>query len=247
MVVLTVLPGRALVIPHFFHRAMAALLGIRITQQGMRPAGRTPLIAANHVSWLDIIVLSAAMPVSFVAKSEVARWPGIGALAKLQRTIFVDRKRRLQTVATTRAIGQRLLSGGAVVLFAEGTSSDHNRVLPFRPALLGAVREALAASGEDTIEVQPVSIAYPRRHGLPVLRRDRPEIAWYGAMTLPNHLWNILKYDGPEAVLTFGRPIAVTAADDRKKIARQAEGEVRAMTLTALRGVSPILSGAQTG
>jgi 1-acyl-sn-glycerol-3-phosphate acyltransferase len=245
--VLTVLPGRALLIPHLFHRAVAALLGIRITQQGMRPGGRPRLIAANHVSWLDIVVLSAAMPVSFVAKSEVAGWPGIGVLAKLQRTIFVDRKRRLQTAATTRAIGERLSSGGAVVLFAEGTSSDHNRVLPFRPALLGAAREALAASGESVVEVQPVSIAYPRRHGLPVLRRDRPEIAWYGAMTLPNHLWNILKFGGPEAVLTFGRPIAVTAADNRKEIALRAETEVREMTAAVLRGVSPILSGAQTG
>ena len=211
------------------------------------PSGRPLLIAANHVSWLDIVVLSAAMPVSFVAKSEVAGWPGIGLLARLQNTIFVDRKRRLQTAATARAIGQRLSAGGAVVLFAEGTSSDHNRVLPFRPALLGAAREALAASGENVIDVQPVSIAYPRRHGLPVLRRDRPEIAWYGAMTLHNHLWNILKCGAPEAVLTFGQPIAVTAADDRKQIALRAEREVRAMTAAALRGVSPILSGVQTG
>lgn len=244
---LAALPGRALAIPHLFHRASAALLGLRITLQGPAPSGRPLLIVANHVSWLDIVVLSAALPVSFVAKSEVAGWPGIGLLARLQRTIFVDRVRRSRTGAAARAIGQRLSSGGAVVLFAEGTSSDHNRVLPFRPALLGAAREALAAGGENVIEVQPLSIAYPRRHGLPVLRRDRPEIAWYGAMTLPNHLWNILKHGAPEAVLSFGRPIAVTAADDRKQVARRAEAEVRAMTAAVLRGGSPILSGAQTG
>ena len=240
-------PRHALLIPHLFHRICTWLLGIRLTvHRGAAPV-RPLLLAANHCSWLDIVVLSAVMPVSFVAKSEVASWPGIGLLAKLQRTIFVDRLRRSATGEMARKIGERLASGEAVVLFAEGTSSDHNRVLPFRSALLGAAQEALAGTDTALVYVQPVSIAYPRRHGLPLLRRDKPQIAWYGGMTMANHLWNMLKQDGPEAVISFGQPIPVMAGADRKLVARRAETEVRAMTLRVTRARSPILLRGQTG
>jgi 1-acyl-sn-glycerol-3-phosphate acyltransferase len=240
-------------LPHFYHRAACFILGVRRIETGALAQQRPLLLLANHSSWLDIVVLSAALPVSFVAKSEVGTWPGIGFLARLQRTIFVDRTRRTATMGTAQDIAARLNAGDAVVLFAEGTSSDHNRILPFRSALIGAAREAVAIGGLPEVFVQPVSIAYPRRHGLPMLRRERPDIAWYGGMTLPNHLWNLMKFGGPEAVVSFGRPIAVTEKTDRKEIARRAEAEVRAMTIRALRGAEnpapdlAILMEAQTG
>lgn len=237
--VLTFLPGHGGFIPHLYHRAASFILGINRVEIGALSRQRPLLLLANHSSWLDIVVLSAALPVCFVAKSEVGTWPGIGFLARLQRTIFVDRSRRTATKGTAQDIAARLNAGDAVVLFAEGTSSDHNRILPFRSALIGAAREAMAESGAQEVFVQPVSIAYPRRHGLPMLRRERPAVAWYGGMTLPNHLWNMMKSGGPQAVVSFGRPIAVTAATDRKEIARLAEAEVRAMTLRALRGQPP--------
>lgn len=222
-------------IPHLYHRAACALLGIRIERVGAPADGRPLLLAANHSSWLDITVLAAAMPVAFVAKSEIAGWPGIGTLAKLSRTIFVDRTRKTATRATAREMAARLSAGEPIVLFAEGTSSDHNRVLPFRSALIGAAHEAIAAAGAGQALVQPVSVAYPSRHGLPLLRSERPQIAWYGGMTLPKHLWDMLRTGGPRAVISFGAPIPVTAASDRKAVARAAEAEVRAMTRRALR------------
>ncbi|MCK7472462.1 MAG: 1-acyl-sn-glycerol-3-phosphate acyltransferase [Rhodopseudomonas palustris] len=97
------------------------------------------LILANHVSWLDICVISALGPVVFILKNEVARWPVFGWLAtNCWRTIFIDRQARHRTGAATEEIGDRLLTGDAVVLFAEGTSSDGIRILPFRSALIGA-------------------------------------------------------------------------------------------------------------
>ncbi len=237
--VLKLAPRYGGVIPHLYHRAVCAILGVRRVDVGALARQRPLLLLSNHTSWLDIVVLSSAMPVSFVAKSEVGTWPAIGALARLQRTIFVDRTRRTATRGTARDIAERLNAGDAVVLFAEGTSGDHNRVLPFRSALIGAAREAISESGAKEVFIQPVSIAYARRHGLPLLRRQRPEVAWYGGMTLPNHLWNMLKTGGPEAVVSFGQPVAVTALTDRKDIARRAEAEVRAMTLRAQRGDPP--------
>jgi 1-acyl-sn-glycerol-3-phosphate acyltransferase len=89
-------------IPHLYHRALCALVGVRIREVGQRSAETPVLILSNHVSWLDICVIAALAPVVFVAKSEVAHWPVFGWLARLQRTIFINRQARHQTGAATR-------------------------------------------------------------------------------------------------------------------------------------------------
>lgn len=119
---------------------------------------RAVLYVSNHVSWADIVVIGSVAPVAFVAKREVASWPLVGVTAKIQRTVFVDRTRRHQAAVAVADIVKRLKDGLSVVLFAEGTSSDGNRVLPFRSALLGAVEEASAHAGN--ILIQPMSISY---------------------------------------------------------------------------------------
>ena len=131
-------------IPVFYHGIVHSLLGVRIKVIGERMREHPLLIVSNHVSWLDISVITALAPVVFVAKREVASWPLFGLLAKLQRSVFVDRSRRHKTREVNSEIAQRLAEGDPVVLFGEGTSSDGNRVLPFRTALIGAARDALA-------------------------------------------------------------------------------------------------------
>ena len=98
------------------------------------------LLVANHTSWLDIPVLSAVAPVSFVAKKEVGGWPFVSSLARLQRSVFVDRARRTAVGETAGEILARLAQGDTIVLFAEGTSSDGNRVLPFMTSLFAAAK-----------------------------------------------------------------------------------------------------------
>jgi lyso-ornithine lipid O-acyltransferase len=137
------LPARR-AIPVAYHRMICALLGVRIRVAGARFRLHPLLIVANHVSWLDISVITALAPVVFVAKREVNSWPLFGLLARLQRSVFVDRERRLATVDANVEIAARLAEGDPVVLFAEGTSSDGNRVLPFRSSLVGAAHAALA-------------------------------------------------------------------------------------------------------
>jgi len=133
-------------IPFIFHRVLCALIGVRIREIGQRSTDFPLLILSNHASWLDIVVITSLTPVVFVAKKEVAGWPIFGWLAKLQRTVFIDRERRHRTGAATQEIAERLIGGDAVVLFAEGTSSDGNRILPFRSALIGAVHHAIGSS-----------------------------------------------------------------------------------------------------
>ena len=223
-------------IPHLYHRILCALIGVRIHEIGVRSADSPALILSNHASWLDICVISALGPVVFVAKSEVARWPVFGWLAKLQRTIFIDRKARHQTGAATREIAGRLLGGDAVVLFAEGTSSDGIRVLPFRSSLVGAVHHALGNSTHHThITVQPMSLAYVSLSGVPLGRGLRERVAWYGDADLVPHLLRVLASGAVDVTVSWGEAVAYDMGADRKAIARDAESSVRRMTAAALR------------
>jgi len=218
-------------IPYYWQRLARSLIGLRVTVEG-RPAEPPLLIATNHVSWLDITTLGSVLPVSFIAKSEVSGWPVVRTLARLQRTVFVDRTRRQQAGAATEAIAQRLGRGDTMVLFAEGTTGDGNQVLPFRSALIGA---AGAVAGPGPTTVQPVAIVYTRRSGLPVGRADNPDIAWYGGMDLVPHFRRLLGSGPIDAVVSFGEPIAFDAERDRKRVAESCFRSVRAMVETVKR------------
>src|SRR5579871_5305476 len=146
---------------HFYHRFVCRLFGIRVTRIGV-PVPGGALMVANHSGWLDIPVLTAAVPVSFVAKAEVGQWAFFGTLARLQRTVFI-RRARSKAVEDRDNIRRRLLHGDALVIFPEGTSSDGNRVLGFRSALLSAAELPLGENAQHQVrhaQVQPVSIAY---------------------------------------------------------------------------------------
>jgi len=228
-------------IPHLYHRILCALIGIRISEVGRRSTATPALILSNHVSWLDICVISALAPVVFVAKSEVAEWPVFGWLAKLQRTIFINRQARHQTGAATREIAGRLLGGDAVVLFAEGTSSDGIRVLPFRSSLVGAVHHALGNTTHHThITVQPMSLAYIGFGGVPMGRGLRERVAWYGDADLIPHLLQVLSSGAVDVTVSWGEATAYDMSADRKAIARDAEKSVRRMTAAALRAKPPV-------
>lgn len=223
-------------IPVLYHRLVLALVGVRVKVVGQAAPARPLLIVSNHVSWLDIPVLGSRLPLCFVAKSEVARWPGIGLLAKLQRTIFVDRSSRSATGKVAGEMAARMNDGDPVVLFAEGTSSDGNRVLPFRSALIGAARESMGADGAPSATIQPLAIAYVGLGGLPLGRVGRPRLAWYGDMDLAPHLMEVLRRGGVDVELHFGAPLA---AGGRKAASQEAERAARAMLGAALTGRMP--------
>ncbi len=223
-------------IPVLYHRVVCAILGVRIREVGQRSDEHPLLIVANHASWLDIPIITALAPVVFVAKQEIAGWPLFGLLARLQRTVFVDRMRRQKTRKVNIEIARRLADGDPVVLFGEGTSGDGNRVLAFRSALIGAAHDALGRmEHKQAIRVQPVSIAYTAHHGLPLGRRHRPIVAWYGSADLWPHLVGVGRRGAIDVVVTWGAALMFEQGSDRKAVARLLEQEVRRMTAAALR------------
>jgi 1-acyl-sn-glycerol-3-phosphate acyltransferase len=224
-------------VAQLWQRFTCFLIGIRVTVHGAPVAERPLLLLSNHNSWLDIPVLASVAPVSFIAKSEVATWPVVSFLARAQRTVFVDRKNRHATGVHADEVAGRLSRGDIIVLFAEGTSSDGNTVLPFRSALVGAAQRAI--EGEAAATVQPVAIAYRRMLGLPLGRQHRPRVAWYGGTSLLPHLRRVLSDGGIDVEVVFGPARRLAARDDRKAVTREAGDLVRRLVAALNAGRSP--------
>lgn len=222
--------------PHWYHRWVCRILGIRIAVEGDVKSSQGVLLVSNHVSWLDIPVISAVAPVSFIAKREVSTWPFVSWLAKLQRTVFIDRERRSEVSTKTNEILRRLEAGDTVVLFAEGTSSDGNTVLPFKTSLFASVKPSKADDPDHDISVQTMAIAYRRIYGLPVGSRRRHLIGWYGDMDMGSHGWRLLGLGPLDVSIRLGPPVPLEDFADRKDLARYAEEKVRRDVIELARG-----------
>ena len=139
-------------LPRAYHVMCRRIFGVRVAVSGAMSAEHPTLFVANHMSYLDITVLGSLIAGSFVAKAEVSGWPLFGWLARLQRTVFVDRQ-RASTISQGEVMRGRLKAGDNLVLFPEGTSSDGNRTLRFKSSLLGVADVMIA---DRPISVQPV-------------------------------------------------------------------------------------------
>ena len=219
-----------------YYRVLARLLRLRVRVAGHPVRDRPVLFVSNHVSWLDIVAIGSIQPVAFVAKSEVRKWPLVGVTAAMQRTVFVDRQRRHQTGDAVSQMVERLAGGTPVVLFAEGTSSDGNRVLPFRSALLGAVEMAAKHGGVPGLTIQPMAIAYTATQGIPMGRQRRPLAAWYGDLDFMPHIRSLIARTALDAVVSFGEPAAADSGLTRKEMTQALEQATRRMMAQTLRG-----------
>ena len=218
-------------IPVAYHRGVLRVLRIELDVRGAPAAVPPVLVVANHSSWLDIVVLSALLPVSFISKAEIARWPGVSILARLQRSVFIER-RRGQTREGLASLQRRLAAGDNLVLFAEGTSGDGNRIAPFKSAMFAA---AEAGAGMEPL-VQPVSIAYTHLDGFPLGHRSRHRLTWYGRMQLGPHLWRMLGNGRVRVAVDFHAPVRITDFASRKVLAAHCFRQITASHALALSG-----------
>lgn len=245
-VMIVIIPAQALinalrlpfwnVLPRLFHRVGCIFLGLRVTVIGKPATGRPTLLVSNHISWTDIIAVGSVADVTFVAKREVADWFFVGMMARLQKTIFVDRTRRSDAGRTASEMGAHMAGGNAVLLFAEGQSDIGTHVLPFRSALVGAAQHAMIEAGASDVMIQPLTIAYTRLQGLPVGRTERSLIAWIKSKSVGQNIREILGGPTKEVTVAFGRPRPLRETDNRKLVTKAAEDDVRAALVALNRG-----------
>jgi 1-acyl-sn-glycerol-3-phosphate acyltransferase len=234
-------------LPRFYHRTCCRILGIDVRHQGEPSRDHPVLFVANHASYLDIAILGSLIAGSFVAKAEIADWPFFGLLAKLQRTVFIDR-RGSKAALHRDEIGARLEAGDDLILFPEGTSSDGNRVLPFKSALFSVAERRV--QGRPLV-VQPVSVAYTHIDGLPIGREWRPYFAWYGGMDLGAHIRHVIALGRLTIQVTFHPPLGmaeIEAARSTPSVLRKlmadrshaavAEGHAQALFATGRRALT---------
>ena len=223
-------------IPRLWHRVACRVLGIRVRVHGALEQQRPLLIAANHASWKDIMVLGSIADVVYIAKAEVKGWPVFGILARLQATIFVVREQRQKTGDQVDEIARRLTDGEIVVLFPEGTTSDGNRLLEIKTSLFGAAASAVPHAPQGVVHIQPVSIAYTGVHGMAMGRYHRPIAAWPGDIELLPHLLGVAREGAVDVDVDFGERVDYSRASNRKQVSREVEARIRAMLGARLRG-----------
>ena len=190
----------------YWARTALALLGAQIDAVERGP--RAPFfLVANHVSYLDILLLASRVDASFVAKHEVSHWPIVGFLCRCMGTIFVDRSSRGDVVRVLESIEETLEAGQGVVLFPEGTSTNGAEVRRFLPSLL-----------EVAVRLnRPVYYA-ALRYETPSGEKPASEtVCWWGDMTFGSHVLELLTLPGFRARLRFGDD--TIQQDDRKRLA----------------------------
>jgi len=176
--------------------------------EGKPPKGPF-LMVSNHLSYVDIVAFASQSDCLFIAKKEVSNWPVIGMLAKSMNTIFIDRTNRGDIPRVLGLVEKSLQSGQNVILFAEGTSSPGETVLPFNSSLL-----EVATSARSPVFYASLSYETPTNH-IPA----HLSVCWWGEMTFLRHLFGLLKLPWFSARLVYGnQPIQ---RENRKVLARE--------------------------
>jgi 1-acyl-sn-glycerol-3-phosphate acyltransferase len=214
----------ALAVRRLWCRATAWILGVRVTVTG-RPFGACPtLFVANHVSYLDILVLGAVLDGTFIAKSEIASWPLFGLLGRLTRTLFVRRHWR-SALIQRNALAARMRLGESFILFGEGTSSNGLGILPIKTSLLSVAEPWVL---DCPVAVQPVTLAFTRlADGTPIGCHNCDRYAWHSDAELLPHLWSALQLDGLEIRVALADPVLSWSVKSRKVLGRELRARLR--------------------
>ena len=185
-------------------RRMLDILGVTLVVRGAPPAQGPLLQVANHISWLDILVMNGARPSHFVSKADVKHWPVVGTLATGTGTLYIERESRRDAMRVVHKMAEHLRGGDILSVFPEGTTGDGQTLLPFHANLIQA---AIAAEAP----VLPVGLSYvdAERGG----RHDAP--LFIGDTTLLQSLWNTLRATGVQAVVHYGEPQRAEGRDRR--------------------------------
>lgn len=202
-----------------FYGIVCKIMNIEIIRTG-EICDKKPLVfVGNHTSYLDILILGATLPTSFVSKASVANWPLVGQIGKLTGTIFIKRDRKLAD-SHVKQMHSALKKGINLVFFPEGTTADGVRTLPFKTSLFKLAER-------HKVFIQPLTIRYSHINGLPVHRNEKMLTSWIGDMTLVPHLAGLFKLGRLRVEIVMHEAIESHENTDRKILAKQCQETVQ--------------------
>ena len=202
--------------PKHFHRFCCWLFGVKLEITGEITREKEVIYVTNHSSYLDIVILGSRIKGVFISRREVASWPVFGLMAKLQRSMFLERKSTASERGNS-AITERMAAGDNLIMFAEATTTDGGRLAPFKSALMQA---AMAGGENSSIKIQPVTLTYTRLNGAVMGRSLRPLVTWYGDMTMYKHLFVMAGLGKITVQLKFHPILAAKDFSDRKELSK---------------------------
>ncbi len=185
-------------------RQMLRIMGVELVVRGTPPERGPVLLVANHISWLDILVMNAAQPARFVSKADVKHWPVLGALITGAGTLYIERESRRDAMRVVHQMAERLRAHDTIAVFPEGTTGDGRKLLPFHANLFQAAISANAP-------VLPVALGFV--DGASGQRSDAP--LFIGDTSLLASLWSTLRARGLQAVVHYGEPQRFQGRDRR--------------------------------
>jgi 1-acyl-sn-glycerol-3-phosphate acyltransferase len=247
--------------PHRVHKSLCSAFNVDVAVFGEQIEDQPTLFVSNHVSWVDILVLGGVLKGSFIAKDDMSRWPVLGYMATLQRTIFINREKRTDVSNQKKIIQDRLMSGDNLILFPEGTTSEGGRVLAFNSSLFGVAefpedkirveeakkyipkydddgKEIDQPEEEETtgLLIQPVTIVYRRINNMPAIRTSRPLVAWFGDMAIGPHFKKFIGLNRVEVEIHFHQPVSRNVFKSRKELSSYCQRTVANKLIERLRG-----------
>lgn len=185
-------------------RQMLAIMGVELVIKGTPPAHGPLLLVANHISWLDILVMNAAHPARFVSKADVKGWPLLGSLVTGAGTLYIERESRRDAMRVVHQMADALRARDVLAVFPEGTTGDGRDLLPFHANLIQAAISAHAP-------VLPVGLSFINGHN--GQHSDAP--LFVGDTTLLQSIWSTLRATGVQAVVHYGTPQHAEGRDRR--------------------------------
>lgn len=207
-------PERRMAHVGLFSRHLLQALGLCVVTRGDAQPGPV-LLAANHVSWLDILAVDASQPARFVSKADIRHWPVIGWLVANGGTLFIERERKRDAMRVVHQVAEALGHGDVIAMFPEGTTSDGTALLPFHANLL----QAAVATG---VPVQPIALRYADAASEVSLAP-----AYIGDMTLVASLWAIVCARGLTVTVTR-LPVVPTAGLERRVVSERVRADIGA-------------------
>ncbi len=224
-------PQQRFFIPYLWHGYCCRIFGIQLEIKGQIANKEPVLFVANHVSYLDILILGSLLPATFISKIEVQSWFLIGWLATLQNTIFIERHRR-QLKGQLDTLQRHFEQKNNLILFAEGTTTDGSAVLPFKSALFQSFENCLFP-----VAIQPVSLAYKSYSNQPITQELRNYYAWFTDISAGAHMFSMAGMKGVTVEVIFHPSVTSEQFNHRKELAEYTQQQV---ALGVLRGLANV-------
>lgn len=222
---------------HFFAALALKILNVKVQVKNPPPADQKCLVVSNHMGFVDILMLSSSVPTVFVTSKEMKETPFLGTLTEMGGCIYVERRSRTKILDEMKSIVEVLRQGFRVTLYPEATSTNGERVLPFKRTLMMAAAQA-------GVPIQPVVVNFRNINGDHFNLKWRDHVCWYGDIPFATSAWKTLVLKSVVAEVEFLEQVHVSLDEDRGVIADKVHQMISTRFVPAQNSSSESLEGA---